>query len=74
MPLSGVWDVASFVVDLLDLVCNWRFAICLVLGIAVGMLLQSSTHDPVAANIAFWFPVVVGGVMGLGWEWMAERR
>ena len=52
MPLSGAWDVVTFVLDLLDLVCNWRFVICLALGLAVGALLRSSMNDPVAASIA----------------------
>jgi hypothetical protein len=66
-----VWDVLSTVLDLLLLATHWRFHVCVLAGVMLGVLATRGTGE---AHVLI--PTVLGllgALVGGLWEWRSEH-
>ena len=64
-----VWDAIETAIDILDFVLHWRFYVCLLGGLALGIVADAVVQDPNRGLAAPIVGGVCGLVVGIVWEW-----
>ena len=59
--------------DILDLFLSWRFWLCLLAGVALGLAVYVLGSEPNIASIIGVGIALTGLVTGLVWQWRHDR-